>query len=70
MDTLDMDSIQEVMLSLFDQLCMYSPGSDEYEAINQIAFGYYHLIRRYQDVDETFDIKGRYNHFLFVSMYE
>lgn len=57
MDTLDMDSIQDVMLTLYEQLC--DPNNiEQYEMINQVAFGYYHLIRRKEDIDPECVLKG------------
>ena len=58
MDTLDLDSIQDVMFILYDQMCTPS-YSEHHEEITAIAFGYYHLIRRYEDIDPELDLKGQ-----------
>ena len=57
MDTLDLDSIQDIMLVLYDQMCSTS-HMEHQEQITQIAYGYYHLIRRYQDIEDDCDLKG------------
>ena len=58
MSTLDMDSVHDLMLQFYDDMCHLSSSSDEYPAVTQIAFGYYHFIRRYQDVNPDYDTKG------------
>ena len=73
MSTLDMDSLNDMMLTLYDELSRLT-DPEEKETVRQIAFGYYHLVRRYQDVNPDFDTKGTcmffYHSDLFYSVYE
>lgn len=57
MSTLDLDSIHDMMLVLYDDMGKL-PEGEEMEMVTQIAFGYYHLVRRYQDLNPDFDPKG------------
>lgn len=58
MSTLDLDSIHDIMVQLYEELQRPNLKDDERETLTQVAFGYYHLVRRYQDVNPDFDPKG------------
>lgn len=58
MDTLDIDSVHDVMLSLYDQILKQNSDTQTFNDLMRISFGYYHLIRRYQDIDPALDFKG------------
>ena len=66
MDTLDIDSVHDVMLSLYEQTLKHNSDTQTYDDLTRISFGYYHLIRRYQDIDPTLDFKGMFFYFFFT----
>ena len=69
MDTLDIDSVHDVMLTLYEQTLKHNSDTQTYDDLTRISFGYYHLIRRYQDIDPTLDFKGMFFVFLLYCLH-
>jgi len=56
--TIDFDAIADIILTMYEHISTFPKNHEHLDKITQIAFGYYHLVRRFEDVNEEFDTKG------------